>query len=110
MAAIMEEERKRLLEEQEQILRLQYDFEFIQALTSSEYVKHLATSPEKYLEDQKFLNYLEYLRYWKEPEYLRLLRIPYAVDVLEMLLDKNARQELLTKSQTADMSTVITLI
>jgi mediator of RNA polymerase II transcription subunit 31 len=62
------------------------------------------------LEDQKFLNYLEYLRYWKEPEYLRLLRIPYAVDVLEMLLDKNARQELLTKSQTADMSTVITLI
>lgn len=29
MAAIMEEERKRLLEEQEQILRLQYDFEFI---------------------------------------------------------------------------------
>ena len=50
------------------------------------------------MEDQKFLNYLEYLRYWKEPEYLRLLRIPYAVDVLEMLIDKNARQELLTKS------------
>jgi mediator of RNA polymerase II transcription subunit 31 len=53
---------------------------------------NLVTSPEKFLDDTRFLNYLEYLRYWKEPEYIRLLRLPHAVDVLEMLLDKNIRQ------------------
>lgn len=56
------------------MLHLQYDFEFIQALTVPDYIKDLVA--KKYFEKEAFINYLQYLRYWKEPEYLRLLRVP----------------------------------
>ena len=48
-----------LQEEQDNLLRLQYDFEFLQHLLAPDYIKFL--SKQGYFRDAEFLNYLEYL-------------------------------------------------
>ena len=78
--------------DQDELLRLQYDFDFIQNLVSSDYIKYL--NKKGYLQQQEFLNYLEYLQYWKQPIYLKLLLQPSCTDVLDMLLKEEIRKEI----------------
>ena len=73
-------------------MRLQYDYDFIQGLVSSDYIKYL--SRKGYLRDQAFLNYLRYLRYWKQPEFSKLLQWSQCIDILDMLLQQEIRTEL----------------
>ena len=79
-------------EELDELLRLQYDFEFIQHLLSADYVKYLFK--KEYFDDKAFLNYLEYLKYWKQPDYMKLLVQPRCLDVLDMLLKEEVRAEI----------------
>lgn len=41
-------------------------------LSNPLYIHHLAA--QKYLEDEDFVRYLDYLQYFKEPEYIRYLQ------------------------------------
>ena len=78
--------------EQNELLRLQYDYDFIQGLVAPDYVKYL--SRKGYLRDQAFLNYLRYLQYWRKPEFLKLLQLPTCVDIVDMLLKEEIRAEI----------------
>ena len=91
---------KSLQEEQEELMRLQYDFEFIQHLTSADYVKYL--NRNGFLEKPDFINYLTYLKYWRKPEYLKLLVNPKCLDVLDLLLRQEIREELKQNEDFAD--------
>lgn len=51
--------------------RLEVELEFVQCLANPFYLNHLAHT--KLLEDERFLNYLEYLNYFRQPEYAKLL-------------------------------------
>ena len=82
-------------------MRLQYDFEFIQHLTAPEYIKYL--NRNGYLQKPEFLNYLTYLKYFKKPEFLKLLVNPKCLDVLEMLLKDEIREELRNNEEFAEM-------
>jgi len=54
---------------------------------------------DRLLEDDRFLNYLQYLRYWKKPEYFKYLFVPKCLDVLELLLKDEVRRELIKDSE-----------
>ena len=82
------------------MIRLQYDFEFIQHLTAPDYVKYL--NRNGFLEKPDFLNYLTYLRYWRKAEYLKLLVNPKCLDVLDLLLRKEIREEIKHNEDFAD--------
>eukprot|EP00349_Pseudokeronopsis_sp_Brazil_P000313 CAMPEP_0202961344 /NCGR_PEP_ID=MMETSP1396-20130829/5392_1 /ASSEMBLY_ACC=CAM_ASM_000872 /TAXON_ID= /ORGANISM="Pseudokeronopsis sp., Strain Brazil" /LENGTH=94 /DNA_ID=CAMNT_0049681083 /DNA_START=38 /DNA_END=322 /DNA_ORIENTATION=+ len=88
-------------EEQDTFLRLQYDYEFVQALTSPDYVKYLFS--RKYFEDPAFLNYLEYLKYWQQPEYIKYLKKPTCLKVLEALLLEEVRKEVYENDKFLDV-------
>lgn len=68
---------------------------------SPDYIKFL--SRKGYLKEQAFLRYLEYLLYWKEPEYLKLLQQPNCIDVLEMLLEPEVREEIAENEDFANL-------
>ena len=74
------------------MLRLQYDFEFVQHLVSPDYIKYLFK--KNYFKKQEFLNYLQYLKYWERPEYFKLLVRPKCIDALNMLLREDVRTEI----------------
>ena len=40
------------------------------------------------------MNYLRYLRYWKQPEFSKLLQWSQCIDILDMLLQQEIRTEL----------------
>ena len=81
----------------------------MQCLSNPRYLHHLASTLS--LEDERVINYLKYLRYWKDPQYVRYIRFPrkfvfYLVDTmysnvqidclyfLDLLQDKTFRQKL----------------
>jgi len=39
----------------------------------------------RYLEDEKFVRFLEYLMYWKRPEYAQFIIYPHSLHFLELL-------------------------
>ena len=83
---------KSLNDEQTNLLRLQYDFEFIQHLVSPDYIRYLFRN--QYHKKQEFLNYLQYLKYFEQPEYFKLLVNPKCIDALNLLLREEIRLEL----------------
>ena len=82
-------------------MRLQYDFDFVQGLVASDYIKYL--SRKGYLRDEAFLNYLKYLEYWRKPEFFKLLQQPTCVDILDMLLQSEIRAELAENEDFANI-------
>ena len=70
-------------------------------MTAPDYIKYL--SRNGYFEKPEFLNYLQYLKYWKKAEYLKLLVNPKCLDVLEMLLRVEIREELKHNEEFAEM-------
>jgi len=53
-------------------------------LASPAYLHHLATTGV--LQEDAFLEYLEYLQYWKRPEYVKYLSFPHCLYFLDLLL------------------------
>lgn len=64
--------------------RFELELEFIQCLASPAYLHHLATTGV--LQEEAFLEYLEYLQYWKKPEYTKFLSFPHCLYFLDLLL------------------------
>ncbi|KAG7800239.1 hypothetical protein KL944_003812 [Ogataea haglerorum] len=56
-----------------------------------------------FLEDEKFLNYLEYLEYWRRPEYAKQLVYPNCLHVLTMLKSPQFRKDI----AKAELSSVL---
>ena len=74
-------------------LRLLAELEFIQNLSNVKYLHYL--SQNRYFVDERFMNFLKYLRYWKQPEYIRLLTFPQCLIFLDALIENEEfRQEL----------------
>lgn len=69
--------------------RWEIELEFVQSLCNIQYLNYLAQN--KYLDDPKFVAYLEYLMYWKRPEYARFLVYPNCLHVLTLLQNPEFR-------------------
>ena len=54
-------------------LRFSLEIEFVELLSNPYFLHSLATSPQNYFEDSRFLNFLKYLEYWRRPEYAACL-------------------------------------
>lgn len=52
--------------------RFELELEFVQSLSNPLYIQHLAA--QKYLEDDDFVRYLDYLQYFCEPQYMKFLQ------------------------------------
>ena len=52
--------------------RFEVELEFVQTLSNPYYLQYLAD--QKFLENDEFIAYLEYLQYFKEPKYLKFLQ------------------------------------
>ena len=60
------------------------DGEFVQCLASPLYLEYLAQ--HNYLENDKFMAFLRYLKYFERPEYVRFVEYPDCLGFLELLL------------------------
>ena len=58
--------------------------EFVQSLASPAYLHYLATSG--ILHQACFLDFLRYLRYWKQPQYAKYLSYPHCLYFLDLLV------------------------
>lgn len=58
--------------------------EFVQSLASPAYLHYLATSGILY--QPEFLDFLLYLRYWKNPKYAKYLTYPHCLYFLDLLV------------------------
>ncbi|KAK9356471.1 SOH1-domain-containing protein [Lipomyces doorenjongii] len=81
--------------------RFEVELEFVQALANPQYANFLAQN--SYLEDERFINYLEYLDYWRKPEYVKYLIYPNCLHVLTLLKQPLFRQEV----RHADMAQML---
>lgn len=64
----------------------------MQSLANPMYVHFLAQN--QFLEDQRFLRYLEYLEYWRRPENAKYIVYPNCLHMLTLLKQPNFRQEI----------------
>ncbi|KAL0210744.1 hypothetical protein P9112_009042 [Eukaryota sp. TZLM1-RC] len=69
--------------------RFQAELEFVTALGSIDYLQHLVNN--KYLDDHRFVNYLNYLQYWKLQPYSKFIMYPHALVVLDLLQNDQFR-------------------
>ncbi|CAH1757555.1 1165_t:CDS:2 [Entrophospora sp. SA101] len=70
--------------------RFQIELEFVQCLANPWYLH----AQKDYFQDRAFLNYLKYLRYWKQPEYAKYIIYPHALHFLDLLQNPQFRQDL----------------
>lgn len=63
--------------------RWEIELEFVQSLCNIQYLNYLAQN--KYLKDERFIAYLEYLLYWKQPQYAKYLVYPNCLHILTLL-------------------------
>lgn len=61
------------------------ELEFVQNLANPKYLNYLAQNG--YFQQVEFIDYLKYLRYWKEPQYLKKLLFPQCLSFLDALID-----------------------
>mmetsp|Transcript_5529 Transcript_5529/g.10084 ORF Transcript_5529/g.10084 Transcript_5529/m.10084 type:complete len:234 (-) Transcript_5529:291-992(-) len=71
--------------------RFELELEFVQSLASPAYLHYLATSGTLY--QQTFLDFLRYLRYWKEPQYAKYLLYPHCLYFLDLLVPPESDPE-----------------
>ena len=73
--------------------RLVVELEFVQNLCNAKYLLYLAQN--RYFDDDRFIQFLQYLKYWKRPEYARLLVFPQCLAFLDSLVENDLfRREL----------------
>eukprot|EP00581_Thalassiosira_minuscula_P007746 CAMPEP_0183710804 /NCGR_PEP_ID=MMETSP0737-20130205/6447_1 /TAXON_ID=385413 /ORGANISM="Thalassiosira miniscula, Strain CCMP1093" /LENGTH=142 /DNA_ID=CAMNT_0025939147 /DNA_START=24 /DNA_END=449 /DNA_ORIENTATION=- len=68
--------------------RFELELEFVQSLASPAYLHYLATSGILY--QSSFLDFLRYLRYWKQPQYAKYLLYPHCLYFLDLLVPPSA--------------------
>ena len=85
---IIEEDNK----EQDEIIRFMQDLEFVQCLANPFYLKYLSNMG--YLDDENFVNYLQYLIKKKKAEYMKFITYERCIIFLELLQYKEFRQKL----------------
>ena len=72
--------------------RFELELEFIQSFASPAYLHYLS---QNYFSDPVFIDYLRYLRYWKQPEYAKYITYPHCLHFLDLLCDNETfRNEL----------------
>ena len=76
--------------------RFLIELEFVQNLCNPKYLQYLAQN--RYFQDETFMNFLRYLRYFKEVEYLRHLVFPQCLVFLDALIDNPKFVEDLTST------------
>ena len=76
--------------------RFLIELEFVQNLCNPKYLQYLAQN--RYFQDETFMNFLRYLRYFKEVEYLRHLVFPQCLVFLDVLIDNPQFVEDLTST------------
>ena len=73
--------------------RFELELEFLQMLASPAYLHYLAIN--EYLSDSAFMDFLKYLRYWKQPEYVKFVSYPHSLYFLDLLTENERfRREL----------------
>lgn len=65
--------------------RFYIELEFVQNLANPKYLNHLAQNG--YFEQESFLEFLKYLRYWKEPQYIKHIIFPQCLAFLDALIE-----------------------
>ncbi len=74
--------------------RFEIECEFVSCLANPQYLQHLAA--QKFLDDPRFIAYLNYLQYWKEPPYLKYLLWPGpTLKHLELLQQEKFRRDII---------------
>ena len=61
----------------------QAELEFVQSLANADYLHHLAQN--RYFDDPRFVQYLDYLQYWREMPYCLHIAYPHCLKILELL-------------------------
>nr|VZI32335.1 unnamed protein product [Spirometra erinaceieuropaei] len=61
---------------------------------TSQVSRTLVLSQQGCFEKSEFINYLAYLRYWKEPAYSKYLIFPYCLHMLDLLQSPEFRREI----------------
>ena len=69
-------------------LLLRFDF----FITVCRFFLLLVLAINRYFENKAFMNYLQYLKYWKQPAYAKYIVYPHCLAFLEMLDDERFRQ------------------
>jgi mediator of RNA polymerase II transcription subunit 31 len=64
--------------------RFELELEFVQSLASPAYLHYLATSG--ILNQKQFIDFLRYLRYWKQSQYAKYLSYPHCLYFLDLLV------------------------
>ena len=83
-------------------VRFVVELEFVQCLGNPHYLHHLAQN--LYLEDERFMAYLAYLRaYWRRPRYAQYLTYPACLDVLDLVLSPHTDLERLKDPAMREM-------
>lgn len=73
--------------------RFLIELEFVQNLANPKYLNYLAQNG--YFEQEEFLNFLKYLRYWKQPQYVAHIIFPQCLAFLDSIIDNaDFRREL----------------
>ena len=67
--------------------RFLIELEFVQNLCNPTYLQYL--SQNRYFQDECFMNFLRYLRYFKQTEYMRHLVFPQCLTFLDALIDNS---------------------
>ncbi len=65
------------------VSRVEEDLEFLQMLSSPDYIEFLITN--KFFEDENFLYYLKYLDYIRNSRLIRFVKYPICLKMLENL-------------------------
>ena len=68
---------------QEEIYRFIQDLAFVQCLSNPLYLEFLAQN--NYFNDQRFINYLEYLQYFKNIEYMQYITYSRSIIFLDLI-------------------------
>ncbi|KAH8080842.1 mediator of RNA polymerase II transcription subunit 31 [Filobasidium floriforme] len=80
--------------------RFEVELEFLQCLASPNYLYELAS--KGYLDDPKFINYLDYLSYWRRPDYAQFINYPTALHHLSLLSSSPSFRQALKSYQFVD--------
>ncbi|KAK7205545.1 mediator of RNA polymerase II transcription subunit 31 [Myxozyma melibiosi] len=72
--------------------RFEIELDFVQSLANPHYVNFLAQNG--YLEDERFINYLDYLEYWRQPSYATYIVYPNCLHMLTLLKQERFRQDI----------------
>lgn len=72
--------------------RFKIELRFVECLSNLEYLFWL--KKQNYLDDLRFVSYIEYLQYWQTPPYVVFVKYPLALENLKLLSIEGFRHAL----------------